>query len=248
MSINDNDVDKITKCIDEYYGAKLNKEVEADYGWSHPVLNLIDCVLSLNRRYDNFAKPRVKEFNKNNRDVVTLLQLKEFIYSSGGPAAFVRKELKYTDANRAEVLYGVLNRLIEIAEKFPGPNEMRSICQWANSVSPHDYKNFGVFGFGLAGFQYLRMLFGADTVKPDIYIKAFVKDCLGKNVSEMIALYLVETASKRLGYSPRRVDGVIWEDYARNKSRKVRKHQRDWLAKSTPPCATLPSIAMRTPS
>ena len=28
----------------------------------------------------------------------------------------------------------------------------------------------GVRGFGLAGFQYMRMLFGAQTAKPDIHI------------------------------------------------------------------------------
>ncbi len=150
-------------------------------------------------------------------------QLMIVISNSGGPAAFFRKELDYSDYKRAGVLYGVLNRLIDISEQFPGSSELQRIGKWANSVSPKDYRDFGVFGFGLAGFQYLRMLFGVDTVKPDTYIRAFVKDCFGKGVSDMKALCLVETAAKRFGYSPRRVDAVIWEDYERNEPAKRRQ-------------------------
>lgn len=217
------DVNKVAECIRDRYGAILNKASVTDYGWSHPVLNLIDCVLSLNRRYKEFAKPRVREFSRNHREIVALCQLKELISKSGGPDQFFTKELKYSHKERAEVLDGVLNRLIDLAEQFSGPNELRRISQWASSVSPQDYKHFGVIRFGLAGFQYLRMLFGADTVKPDIYIKAFIKDCLGKQTSDMKALCLVEAAAKRLGYSPRQVDGAIWKDYEGRKTTNRRK-------------------------
>jgi hypothetical protein len=218
MIITDSDVARVAKCIQERYGVIIaNKKVTSNYGWSHPILNLIDCVLSLNRPYKRFAEPRVRDFSKKNRNVTTLLQLRNLIADSGGPLAFLTRELNYHDEDRAYVLCGVLDRLIDIAQQFPGPNELRRVSQWASSVLPLDYKEFGVSGFGLAGFQYLRMLFGVDTVKPDRYIRAFVGDCLGVGVSDMKALCLLEKAAKHLGYSPRQVDAVIWDDYESGK-------------------------------
>lgn len=216
MFLSRNDIDIVAKCIKQRYGNKLpaSRVTMSNYGWSHPVLNLIDCILSLNRDYYQFAKPRVIDFKKKHRDVVTLQQLKNLILNNGGPSAFFKKELSYNDPNRARVLWDVLNQLIKIAEQFPGINESRKIGKWAHSASPANYKDFGIFGFGLAGFQYLRMLFGVDTVKPDRWIKDFVKDCLGNGVSDMRALCLVEAAAKSAGYSPRQVDSVIWEEYA----------------------------------
>lgn len=35
---------------------------EAKYSWSNSPLNIIDCVLSLNRKYETMVKPRVQFF------------------------------------------------------------------------------------------------------------------------------------------------------------------------------------------
>ena len=70
-------------------------------------------------------------------------------------------------------------------------------------------------GFAIAGFQYLRMLFGADTTKPDRYIIGFVSDILNRRVSAIESLLLLEAASERVGLSVRDVDSYIWNRGAR---------------------------------
>ena len=70
-------------------------------------------------------------------------------------------------------------------------------------------------GFGLAGFQYLRMLFGANTTKPDLHIRRYVGHCIGEPVTDMRALQLLEPAAKEAGISLRDFDTTIWERSAR---------------------------------
>ena len=63
----------------------------------------------------------------------------------------------------------------------------------------------------LQSFQYLCMLFGVDTTKPDIYIIRFVSGLLNRNVSDLEAHALLEAACERIGVSVRAVDNLIWK-------------------------------------
>jgi hypothetical protein len=67
------------------------------------------------------------------------------------------------------------------------------MAAWAG---PGDYLSVAARGFGLAGFQYLRMLFGAQTTKPDIHIIRFVSTIIGRKVTDVQALYLLERTAK----------------------------------------------------
>ena len=86
---------------------------------------------------------------------------------------------------------------------------------WAEWTRPGDYLAVGVKGFGLAGFQYLRMLFGAQTTKPDIHIMRFVAEHIGRPVTDIQALYLLEKAARLAGLPLRELDAAIWESRAR---------------------------------
>lgn len=89
---------------------------------------------------------------------------------------------------------------------------------WARSAKPEDYKSLNIKGFGVAGFQYLRMLFGAQATKPDKHIIDFVSEAIGgRRVSEIQALALLESAAEREGVALRDVDTSIWEARARAK-------------------------------
>lgn len=48
-------------------------------GWSVPPLDVLDCVLSLNRRYDSFCLPRVERFKKQHPEVDSLARLLHLI-------------------------------------------------------------------------------------------------------------------------------------------------------------------------
>jgi hypothetical protein len=74
-------------------------------------------------------------------------------------------------------------------------------------------------GFALAGYQYLRMLFGANTTKPDDHICRYVSRCVGRTVSDVEALTLLEGASAISDVRLRDLDTTIWETSARPDSR-----------------------------
>ena len=104
-----------------------------------------------------------------------------------------------------------------IVEGTPIASEEEALKQWAIHAKPQDYQTLNIKGFGLAGFQYLRMLFGAQTAKPDIYIRRFVSEILKQKVSDVKSLFLLETASERAGLSVRVVDNFIWKSGVRGK-------------------------------
>lgn len=190
-----------------------------DRAWSRPVpARVVDCVLSLNRRYDGFVVPRLDNFEHRFPDLQTLHELRELIDSYPSPAAFVADALNYRDAGRAQVLSDVATFLLRAVELLPGASELERLQRWAQAAEPSDHRKAGIRGFGLAGFQYLRMLFGASTTKPDVHIRRYVAEVVGHPVSDLEALTLLEQAAAKSGTALRDVDTAIWERSARQTS------------------------------
>lgn len=187
--------------------------------WNYPALMVLDCVLSLNRRYNSFVVPRVEKFAKSHPEVRELGHLLDVIDRYGSPVEFCILELNYRDENRANTLRGVIEYLIVQQATCQGSTELERLGNWASSLTPKDYQSVSINGLGLAGFQYLRMLFGVQTVKPDRHIKQFVAEVIGRPVSDMNALLLLEKAAELAQLPLQEVDAVIWRersDYARN--------------------------------
>jgi len=173
-----------------------NVTLKHDYGWPCPALNVLDCVLSLHRLHNSFAIPRMRSFAERHPEVIELKDLQKLIESYDSPALFSIHELDYNDAPRAQILYAIVQYLITIQRKEEGSTEQERLQCWAISVSPDDSASVGVKGFGLSGFQYMRMLFGAQTTKPDVHIKRFVSEVTGRAVSDRKTLGLLEQAAK----------------------------------------------------
>jgi hypothetical protein len=93
--------------------------------------------------------------------------------------------------------------------------ELEPLQQWVIGARPGDYQTLRIRGFGLAGFQYLRMLFGANTTKPDFHICRYVQVALGRHVSDTEALSLLEEAVRGDAIKLRDIDTTIWEHSAR---------------------------------
>jgi hypothetical protein len=189
-----------------------------DYERTNPALNLLDCVLSLNRNYDKFVVPRINNLSRRHPNLSSLASLKKLIHQYATPLEFSVKELNYKDSARAKTLLGVLDYLLAIQQSSQNKTEIQQLKQWALKVQPSDYKAVNVRGFGLAGFQYLRMLFGVETTKPDIHIRRFVSETIGRKVSDREALSLLEMAAKLARVSLRVADFIIWEERARSKT------------------------------
>ncbi len=194
----------------------ISKSVTVSPGWSHPpAVKVIDCVLSLNRKYDEFLTPRLKTFMKNHPDTQGVVELANLMDSYPTSHVFLKQELNNDYADRARILQSVVSYVCTIVENAPTISEEEALKQWAIQAKPQDYQTLNIKGFALAGFQYLRMLFGAQTSKPDIHIKKFVSDILNRNVSDIEALILLEAAAERVGLPIRDVDSFIWNRGAR---------------------------------
>ncbi len=188
-----------------------------DPAWTHPLaIRVIDCVLSLNRNYDNFVVPRLRVFMETHPNIQSVRQLNKFIESYSSPALFVKTELSYNHEYRARILYEVVDYLSNIVESVPFDQEENVLSEWAVSAKPNGYSILNIKGFALAGYQYLRMLLGASTLKPDKHIIDFVSEQLSRSVSDVEALELLENAAISANCSIRDVDTTIWEIRARS--------------------------------
>lgn len=185
--------------------------------WSVPPLNVLDCVLSLNRKYDSFCRPRVEQFAIQHPEVDTLSRLLRLISGYSTPLEFSIRELNYRDEERAATLIGVTTYLLKAQKRFDGSSETSRLRQWAKSVTPRDFEALDVRGFGLSGFQYLRMLFRAQAAKPDVHIRRFVSEAVGHAVGDVQALTLLEAAAGHLGWPLLALDNKIWEQRARGR-------------------------------
>lgn len=177
-----------------------------------PPIKVIDCVLSLNRRYEQVVWPRVEAFLKTHPHILDCSALRTTIASCGTPAEFLKIMLNTNDERRAMTLAGVVDFAIDTQQQpqFAGSDEEHRLRKWAEWARPGDYLAVGVPGFGLAGFQYLRMLFGADTIKPDVHICRYVSNAIGRQVGDVEALYLVERAASIAKVSIAGIDAAIW--------------------------------------
>ena len=188
-----------------------------DPAWTRPpAVLVIDCVLSLNRNYDTFLVPRLETFMNNHPETQRLTDLAKLMASYPTPHAFVQQELNYDYEDCARTLQAVVEFVCQIVDGIQTIEEEKEILkQWAIQAEPSDYQTLNIRGFAFAGFQYLRMLFGADTTKPDVHIIGFLSEILNRRVSAVEALRLLEAASERVGLSVRDVDTYIWQIRAR---------------------------------
>jgi len=181
-----------------------------------PAAKVIDCVLSLRKPYKSVVEPRVKAFVARHPDVTACAALQQLIMSYPSPVEFHAQELSMKSSGKASALVGVLDYLVDIQRRFDGHTEDERLSAWARWARPGDYLMLDVNGFKLAGFQYLRMLFGAETTKPDVHILRYVESVLGRPVAghpskEVQAVYAIERAGELLGQSVRSIDVAIWE-------------------------------------
>ena len=211
------DFKALSKVISREYG---DVKVRRKYGWQNSSLNTIDCVLSLNRKYKGFVLPRVMEFQNKHPRMNDLEGLKRLIKRYEHPKDFLIDNLNYNDEKRSIVLLEVIKYLLFEQKYYSGTTQYKRIQKWAKSVRPGDAYFTGINGFGLSGFQYMRMLFGAQTVKPDVHIKNYISTVLNRKVNDAFSLVLLEKVGKSLKIPLRELDNAIWKDLS-NKNRTI---------------------------
>jgi len=195
---------------------ELAVKPSSDPAWSRlPALRVIDCILSLNRPYDSFVVPRLNRFEREHPSVRAISDLHKMIASSLSPHQFVLINLNYDHEERADTLNAVVKWLVTISGRGSEQGQLSNLERWAGNSQPQDHSRLAIRGFGLAGFQYLRMLFGANTTKPDRYICQFVESHIGRKVKDLEAVQLLQRAAQLAGINLRDLDTTIWEASAR---------------------------------
>ena len=180
-----------------------------------PAVKVINSVLSLGMDYRKVVKPKLDAFQEKNPDVRQVTELAAFIEEDyQTPIDFLNKEFGYKhkpkSIRKANAINSVCEKLCGIINASPSVPEEDAIRQWALQAKPEGYRVWNIKGFKLAGFQWLRMLFGADTVKPDRHIVNFLSDTLNEKVSPLESVELIEETSAHSEFSARDIDRIIW--------------------------------------
>ena len=77
---------------------------------------------------------------------------------------------------------------------------------------------------GYAIFKWLQIRLGVETVKPDVHVMNFVKDCIGRVPRNEETVRAIERVAQKIGIRASRLDFAIW-GYQRDKSIRKRREQ-----------------------
>lgn len=191
-----------------------NVETKSLGNYKSAVLVCLDATLSINRKYYTFVVPRITYFQNKYPNILKLADLVELINNVGTQG--FSECWNYNHPERVRILYDLCNRLIEISNLYKEDDELISLRKWASDASVLDYDKFGVNGIGFTTYQYIRMLLGANTVKPDVHIKNKISEIVGRKVNDKYAVQLFESACRNLKLNIVDVEHYIWKENANN--------------------------------
>ena len=185
---------------------------DGNYGdrYDPPAVKVINSVISQALTYKTTVYPRLVGFKKNRPDVKSIRQLADLMESYTTPLEFLSEEVDLPNKLKAGAIDGLVKYLCGLIEASPAVPEEETLRQWAITAEPDDYKKLDIKGVKIATFQWLRMLFGADTSKPDVHVMNFINETIDRELSENECVLLIEGVASYLEVSEREVDGAIW--------------------------------------
>ena len=186
-----------------------------------PAVKVINSVISQGFRYETNVYPRLVDFKNNRPDVKSVRQLADLMASYTTPLEFLTEEVNLKNQRKAGAIDGLVKYFCGIVEASPTVPEEETLKQWAITAEPDGYKELNIKGVKIATFQWLRMLFGADTSKPDVQVMNFIYETIYQKLSEDECVLLIEGVASYLEESERKVDGAIWH-FMSSSSRTVR--------------------------
>lgn len=107
-----------------------------------------------------------------------------------------------------------MNWFLAYQRKHGFADDLEAMRYWAQQPYKEPLSAYGVRGIGIATTQYLRMLAGANTTKPDRHIRQAIKDALGRWVEDEEAIFLIEAVAQRLDMRATNLDHAIWKLYS----------------------------------
>lgn len=138
-----------------------------------PVMLIVDAAGSASGLgYSDIVVPNVKQFREEFVETGKVTSFADLVELEDDP------EFRETfTIGRPNIVHDVPRTLLKSANETA--DDLKILQEWAENADPTSYRNDpvgNVRGIGLATFQYLRMLAGAETVKPDIQVRRFVEE------------------------------------------------------------------------
>lgn len=188
------------------------KQEYIDSSRNNPAVAIMSVVLAANRNYNRQVKHHVDAM-RSNQPGLTIKQLRTLIAKAQNAENF-----RTFWGHKDEKKFQILKDLISLISSWLGDldtqeNDFCVMSRWAKKADFADWKNDPVGSIpyvGPATFQHLRMVFGADTVKPDQRVKEVLERefQLGR-LSERNAVLAVERIAESLNASPRFIDQIF---------------------------------------
>lgn len=225
------DCKKLKQAISEV--KLLEGEANETGCYKNAVLVCLDAVLSINRKYYSFVVPRIKKIQEEYSDIDTLPKLWELIKNTS-TEEFV-KIWNYNHPQRVEILTQLVGKLIDCAKikNSDSPEQgLSKLRMWANSTNIYGYKDFNVPGIGVATYQYIRMMLGAKTVKPDVHIKRYIFSVLNKKLNDYDTIDIFEKACNSQNIDVSKADRSLWKKYAGNVDEQFVWENDKWTVKN----------------
>jgi len=196
-------VNRVAQILDFHHDLDIPQE----HHYPTLVLVLADVVLSANRHYEEFVRPRVgllKELAIP--DLATLIQLIDTL----GVDTFCLY-WNYRHPERVRILCDLAGRCLELLSDSEEGDEVERLRVWAQYSTTDDFSFFtDIPGFGFVSFQYLRILLGANTIKPDVHISNFIYQATGQRLSAPKLIDLLEAVATKMEVSASALDHAIW--------------------------------------
>lgn len=120
----------------------------------------------------------------------------------------------YNHAERVDLLRAMCDRLLLFKSHLKEEDDLKALVAWGESTTVADFLDFKVPGLGFSTFQYLRILCGASTVKPDVHIRRAFLEGVGRKVNDSGIVALYEVAAARLQVPAQKLDYAIWNYYS----------------------------------
>jgi len=190
----------------------------------------LDLVLSINRNYYNFVVPRIKSFQSNFSEIDRLSKLIQLIENLG--------EKKFCDIwnyahfDRVRILYQVCTSLEKVCKESSehnlNSNEILLLKKWVADMDLKNNELIEIKGIGIASVQYLRILLGIDTVKPDIHIKKSIKNIYGINLSDTATIKFIEKVSIEMELKTRMIDAFVWTLFSSRSKNEIVWKNGEW--------------------
>lgn len=202
--IRQDDVDAVAGAARELQPATGNY-IEEDF-----VMNLLETVLDY--QMSTTAVVRALQHYRDHRweEIRTGEQLEDalagFPEDKEGNLALAQHLWGYNLWTRAQQLRDLTAYFRRI-----GVTNQESLRRWAKSSNfKRDFEG-RVKGLGIAVYHWLVMRQGVDTVKPDVHVRRFAEQAVGRSLSDTDVIDVVVGAAHQLKKKAYELDWAIWE-------------------------------------